>query len=150
MERKRKIIPPVWLLLTLMAMVALHFALPVVRLIPAPYRDAGWLAVIAGVAVSAIAASAFRRAGTPVVPFERSTALVTDGLFRYTRNPMYLGLVLVLLGVAVALGTLGAFLPIPVFVWIIRKWFIEGEERFLTEIFGEEYRAYQRRVRRWL
>lgn len=150
MERKRKIIPPVWLLLTLMAMVALHFALPIVRLIPGPYRSLGWLAVAAGIAVSAIAAGAFRRAGTPVVPFERSTALVTDGLFRHTRNPMYLGLVLVLLGVAVALGTLGAFLPIPLFVWIIQKRFIEGEERFLTEIFGDEYLAYRRRVRRWL
>ena len=63
---------------------------------------------------------------------------------------MYLGLVLVLLGVAVALGTLGAFLPIPLFVWIIQKRFIEGEERFLTEIFGDEYLAYRRRVRRWL
>lgn len=150
MERKRKIIPPVWLLLTLMAMVALHFALPIVRLIPGPYGSLGWLAVAAGIAVSAIAAGAFRRAGTPVVPFERSTALVTDGLFRHTRNPMYLGLVLVLLGVAVALGTLGAFLPIPLFVWIIQKRFIEGEERFLTEIFGDEYLAYRRRVRRWL
>jgi protein-S-isoprenylcysteine O-methyltransferase Ste14 len=150
MERKRKILPPVYLLLTLGAMLAMHFALPIVRLIQPPYSLAGWLLVVAGLAVSAIAAGAFRRAGTPVVPFERSTVLITGGLFRYTRNPMYLGLVVLLLGIAIAMGTLGAFLPVPVFVWIIQKWFIEGEERFLTEIFGDEYRAYQRRVRRWL
>lgn len=150
MERKRKIVPPVYLLLTLAAMLALHFKQPIVRLIQTPYTFAGWLLVIVGVGISFFASSAFRRAGTPVVPFEQSTVLVTDGLFRCTRNPMYLGLVILLLGIAIALGTLGAFLPIPVFVWIIQKWFIEGEERFLTAIFGEEYGAYQRRVRRWL
>lgn len=150
MERKRKIIPPVYLLLTLAAMLALHFKLPIVHLIQAPYSLAGWVLVVAGLAVSATASSAFRRVGTPVVPFERSTVLVTDGLFRHTRNPMYLGLVILLLGIAIALGSLGALLPIPVFVWIIQKWFIEGEERFLTEIFGEQYLTYQRRVRRWL
>ncbi len=150
MERKRKIIPPVYLLLTLAAMLALHFKLPIVQLIQAPYSLAGWVLVVAGLAISATASSAFRRVGTPVVPFERSTVLVTDGLFRYTRNPMYLGLVILLLGIAIALGSLGALLPIPVFVWIIQKWFIEGEERFLTEIFGEQYLTYQRRVRRWL
>jgi protein-S-isoprenylcysteine O-methyltransferase Ste14 len=150
MERKRKILPPVYLLLTLAAMLALHLTLPIVRLIQTPYSFAGWLLVVAGLAISMMASGAFRRAGTPVVPFERSTVLVTGGLFRYTRNPMYLGLVVLLLGIAIALGTLGAFLPIPAFVWIIQKWFIEGEERFLAEIFGEEYRAYERRVRRWL
>jgi protein-S-isoprenylcysteine O-methyltransferase Ste14 len=149
-ERKRKVIPPVYLLLTLAAMVALHFTLPVARLISAPYSHAGWLLVLGGLAIAMIASNAFRRAGTPVVPFERSTVLVTDGLFRYTRNPMYLGLVILLLGIAIALGSLSAFLPIPVFVWIIQKWFIQGEERFLTEIFGEQYLAYQRRVRRWI
>jgi protein-S-isoprenylcysteine O-methyltransferase Ste14 len=85
-----------------------------------------------------------------VVPFERSTALVTDGLFRYTRNPMYLGLTLVLAGVALLLGSLGAWLPIPVFVAIIQVNFIAGEERFLTELFGEEYLVYKQRTRRWL
>jgi protein-S-isoprenylcysteine O-methyltransferase Ste14 len=59
-------------------------------------------------------------------------------------------MVVVLLGVATVLGSLGAYLPIPPFIWIIQKNFIEGEERFLTEIFGEQYRAYQRRVRRWI
>jgi protein-S-isoprenylcysteine O-methyltransferase Ste14 len=148
MEQKRKIIPPVWLLLTLALMVVLHRAAPIVQLIPTPYRYAGWLLVVAGLAISASSSAAFRRAGTPVVPFERSTVLVTNGLFRYTRNPMYLGLVILLFGIAIALGTLGAFLPIPVFVWIIQKWFIEGEERFLADIFGEAYHAYRRRVRR--
>jgi protein-S-isoprenylcysteine O-methyltransferase Ste14 len=150
MEQKRKLVPPVWFLLSLIAMVALHRWLPIVRLVSPPVSYAGIVLVVAGLAISATAANAFRRAGTPVIPFERSTTLVTGGLYRYTRNPMYLGLVLILFGVAIMLGTLGAFLPIPVFVWIIQTRFIAGEERFLEEIFGEEYLALKRRVRRWI
>ena len=93
---------------------------------------------------------AFRRAQTPVIPFERSTTLVTYSVYRFTRNPMYLGLTLVLAGVAVLLGSIGAFLPLPLFVWIIEYGYIRAEERFLAEIFGEEYARYMHTVRRWL
>ena len=96
------------------------------------------------------AAGAFRRAGTPVIPFEPSTTLVTGGWFGVTRNPMYLGLALILSGVALIDGTLGAFLPLPVFIAIMHFRFIRAEERFLEGIFGEPYRAYRARVRRWV
>jgi protein-S-isoprenylcysteine O-methyltransferase Ste14 len=150
MERKRKIIPPVWFLLTLLAMWIVDRWLPIVEFASAAARVVGGILVVAGIGISVHASNAFKRAGTPVVPFERSTALVTDGLFRYTRNPMYLGLTLVLAGVALLLGSLGAWLPIPVFVAIIQVNFIAGEERFLTELFGEEYLVYKQRTRRWL
>jgi protein-S-isoprenylcysteine O-methyltransferase Ste14 len=106
--------------------------------------------IIAGILMSAAGASSFRKAGTPVIPFETSTALVLGGLYRFTRNPMYLGMTIALLGAAVLFGTLGAFLPLPLFVWVIQTRFIAGEERFLEEIFGQQYLAYKRRVRRWL
>jgi len=149
-ERKRKIVPPVYLLMTLAAMAALHRFVPVTQLLTAPYTHAGWLLVAAGIGIAAVAAGAFQRAGTGIVPFDPATALVTGGLYRYTRNPMYLGMVLLLVGVAIALGSLGAWLPIPVFVWIIQAWFIVGEERLLEQTFGESYIAYKRGVRRWL
>ncbi len=150
MEQKRRIVPPVYLLITLLLMAALHFGAPIARVLGPPYSYVGAVPLIVGIAISAIAAGAFARAGTPIIPFERSTVLVVNGLFRFTRNPMYLGMVVALLGVTMLLGTVSPFLPIPVFVWIIRKQFIEGEERFLEEIFGEQYVAYKRRVRRWL
>jgi protein-S-isoprenylcysteine O-methyltransferase Ste14 len=150
MERKRRIMPPVWLLLTLLAMWIVDRLVPIVEFDGTLARIAGAVLVIAGLGIAASGSNAFRRAGTPVVPFERPTALVTDGLFRYTRNPMYLGLVLALVGVALLLGSLGAWLPIAVFVAIIRLDFIAGEERFLADIFGEDYLAYQRKTRRWL
>src|SRR5882672_4826546 len=136
MEQKRKIIPPIYFLLSLIAMTALHYWLPIARLVPAPWSYCGAVLVIVGVIMSAAASSSFRRAGTPVIPFERSTVLVTSGYYRWTRNPMYLGLVLTLVGAAVLFGTLGAFLPLPVFMWIIQTQFVAGEERFLEEIFG--------------
>src|SRR5262245_2063995 len=119
MERKRKILPPVWFLFSLFAMLLLHYAFPVARLVPPPYNRLGLTLVILGIAVAVFASNLFSRAGTPVVPFERSTALVTGGPFRYTRNPMYLSFVLMLIGLAILLGSLTPWLAIPIFVWII-------------------------------
>jgi protein-S-isoprenylcysteine O-methyltransferase Ste14 len=150
MEQKRRMFPPVWLLLALVAMWIADRWLPIVELASTVARVAGGLLVVVGIGIGTQASNAFKRAGTPVIPFERSTALVTAGLFRYTRNPMYLGMVLLLVGVALLLGSLGAWLPIPVFVAIIQVRFIAGEERFLTELFGDEYLAYKRTTRRWL
>lgn len=150
MEPKRKILPPVHLLWALAAIAAAHRYLPIVLLLETPHRYAGALPVVVGIAITATAAGAFRRAGTPVVPFERSTALVTGGLYRFTRNPMYLGMTLLLVGVAMLWGSLGAFLPIPLFVAVVTVRFIRGEERFLEDLFGDDYRAYKRRVRRWI
>jgi protein-S-isoprenylcysteine O-methyltransferase Ste14 len=150
MEQKRKIIPPVWLLLALAAMVVLHFAWPIARILAPPYTYAGIVLVVAGLFISGASAHLFRKIGTPVVPFERSTTLVTDGFYRYTRNPMYLGLTLTLIGVWLLFGTLSPLLALVAFVWIITRNFIRGEERFLEELFGEEYRSYKRRVRRWV
>ena len=76
--------------------------------------------------------------------------IVATGPYRYTRNPMYVGLTLILIGVWLLLGTASAALPIAIFVWIIQSRFIRGEERFLDEIFGEQYRGYKSRVRRWI
>jgi protein-S-isoprenylcysteine O-methyltransferase Ste14 len=150
MEQKRRILPPVYLLLALTAMTALHCFAPLLRLIAPPWSLAGLPFIAAGVTIAAAAAFSFRRAGTPVIPFEPSTALVTAGLYRFTRNPMYLGMVSVLIGAALLFGSLGAWLPVPAFILIIRNNFILGEERFLEEIFGQQYRDYKSRVGRWL
>jgi len=150
MEQRRRIIPPVWLALTLVAMWLVHRWWPVATVHGSWRLFAGGVLLVAGITIAATSSELFKKAGTPVIPFERSTVLVTGGLFRYTRNPMYLGMVVLLTGVALMLGSAGTFLPILVFVWIIQTRFISGEERFLEEIFGEPYLAYKRQVRRWL
>ena len=150
MKYQRKIVPPVYMLLALLAMVGLHSVFPLARLVAPPVSYLGLVPLLIGIAITAAAARKFSRVGTPIRPFERSTRLVTDGLYRYTRNPMYLGLTLILIGTWLLLGTASALLPIAVFIWIIQEGFIRGEERFLDEIFGEEYRGYKNRVRRWI
>ena len=150
MERKRKIIPPFYLTAALIAMTALHYLAPVAHFAAPPFAYLGLVPLIGGIVMAATASNSFRRAGTPVIPFERSTVLVTRGWFRYTRNPMYLGMVLILFGVALLFGTLSTLLPIPLFAWAIQRNFIVGEEHFLEEIFGAQYLDYKRQVRRWL
>jgi protein-S-isoprenylcysteine O-methyltransferase Ste14 len=146
---KRRILPPVWVALSLLSMALLHRYLPLAQF-AAPWQlwAGGGLALL-GLYMAATAAGSFVLAGTPVIPFEPSKVLVTSGLFRYTRNPMYLGMVLAQLGVALWLGSAAAFLPVIAFVAIIRWNFIAGEERFLEGIFGAPYRDYLRRVPRW-
>jgi protein-S-isoprenylcysteine O-methyltransferase Ste14 len=146
----RWVLPPVWLLLALVASFLLDRWWPLARLVAVPWNYLGLIPLGVGALMSLTAALSFRRAGTPVVPFTPSTALVTDGWFRLTRNPMYLGLTLILAGVALIDGTLGAFLPLPVFVAILQWRFIRLEEPFLESIFGDEYRRYCARVRRWV
>ncbi|HEY4367058.1 MAG TPA: isoprenylcysteine carboxylmethyltransferase family protein [Steroidobacteraceae bacterium] len=150
MPKKRKLIPPAYLLFTLTTMGLLHCLMPVARLVALPYSYLGMPLLLAGICLTATAARAFSKAGTSLVPFEPSTALLTGGLYRYTRNPMYLGLVLVALGAWVLLGTLSALFPIAVFITIIEFHFIRDEERFLESIFGGDYLGYKQRVRRWI
>ena len=150
MREPRKLIPPVYMLFALLAMLGLNYAMPLVRIVHPPVSYLGLVPLLIGITIAAAAARLFDRAGTPKMPFERSTKLVTAGPYRYTRNPMYVGLTLILIGVWLLLGSLSAALPIAIFVWIIQSRFIRGEERFLDEIFGEEYRGYKSRVRRWI
>jgi protein-S-isoprenylcysteine O-methyltransferase Ste14 len=107
-------------------------------------------ALVAGLVVGLLATGRFSRAGTNVKPWQPSTALVTGGPFRWTRNPMYLGMALIYVGLALIADSLTALvLLVPVLV-IIDTQVIAREERYLEGKFGDEYRAYKARVRRWL
>ena len=79
-----------------------------------------------------------------------SDELVIVGIYNYTRNPMYLGLLTILLGLALLLGTVSSFLTIPVFIWFMNRLQIEPEEEALEELFGKSYGEYKLKVRRWL
>lgn len=105
-----------------------------------------------GGAVALAGAVEFRRARTTVNPLapERASALVTGGIYRFTRNPMYLGMLLVLAGWAVWLGNAAAWLGLPVSMALLTRLQILPEERILAERFGDEFRRYAQRVRRWI
>lgn len=117
---------------------------------PAPLRLAGYVPLAIGVAIAFAALRLFKRAGTTTVPFARPTTLVFRGPYRFSRNPMYLGLALVHLGVAVSLGQLGPLLALPPLLVYLDRIVIPVEERHLTASFGEAYVGYRARVGRWL
>lgn len=106
----------------------------------------------AGVAVALAGVVEFRRVRTTVNPLrpEKASSLVTSGVFRWTRNPMYLGLALALLGWAAFLAHPLAALGVPVFVVWMSRWQIPHEERALAALFGAEFDRYRAGVRRWL
>jgi len=106
--------------------------------------------VVAAVGLVLAAIGLFRRAGTRPEPWRPTTAIVVSGPYRFTRNPMYVAMALVVIGAGVWANTLWPLLLLPAVLPAIDRGVIAREERYLERKFGEEYRAYKSRVRRWL
>jgi protein-S-isoprenylcysteine O-methyltransferase Ste14 len=148
-NRKRPL-PPTYLLLGLVAMAASHFLFSGPRLIAAPWRFLGVPAVLIGAWLSVRTDALFKTLSTEIKPFRASRLVVDEGPYRLSRHPMYLGFLAVLAGAAVLAGTLVPIVIFGVMVWLFTAHFVIPEERHMEEQFGEEYRAYKARVRRWL
>lgn len=138
------------LLLALAASYVLNRYVPVQTVVPEMIRYLGAVPVLAAIWIVGKSALRFRKRDTTVMPYERSTALVTDGFYENSRNPMYLAMLLSLVGVAWLLGSVTAFLPVPLLYLALRFRVIAMEEGMLEETFGGEYLDYKRKVRRWL
>ena len=147
---KRRILPPVWFFAAIVLMVALHWLAPLYRWHSEALRWIGGALVVAGLALSVAGARLFARRRTAIRPFEESSVLVTSGPYRFTRNPMYVGLIAMLIGLALVLESLSPVVVVPIFAWIIATRFVAVEERMLGERFGAAYAEYRLRVRRWL
>ncbi len=145
-----KLEPPSYFLICLVLAVGLHFVLPIIQLLHVPYIYVGILLLGMGIWLNVWADGLFKRKNTTVKPCEKSTALVLEGPFRFSRHPMYLGMVVALFGVAIVLGSLIAFIvPIAFFI-IMQTVFIPHEEKALKDTFGRKYLEYRKRVRCWL
>lgn len=118
-----------------------------------PYRTmiAAMIGML-GITVIVLGVVAFRSAKTTVNPLhpERASALVAEGVYRVTRNPMYLGMLLVLIGWAIYLANVAGVVVLALFVAYMNRFQITPEERALEVRFGSEFADYRRRVRRWL
>ena len=142
--------PPVWLALFLGLVWLQGTYLPVG---PAPgpaVRLLGGALILGGLALILVAAWEFRRHRTTVVPHLAPDALVTSGVFALSRNPIYLADALILAGCALRWHAWPALLLVPVFMALIARRFIAGEEARLRAAFGEAFDDYARKVRRWL
>jgi len=137
--------------------VAILVGLGLDRLYPLPFLPAAlphvWLGgavFVLGVALAVWAATTFRRAGTRVEPNRPTTAIVTTGPFRFSRNPIYLGMQLGQIGLAVAFDSLWLLATLVPFFLVLRYGVVAREEVYLDRKFGDTYRGYAARVRRWL
>ena len=147
-----RIPPPLVLLITGLLMWLVSWTFPWFAFaMPARLVVAGVLALV-GLTIGVLGAVSFRRARTTVNPMkpEAASSLVTSGIYRLTRNPMYLGLLIVLLGWAAFLSNALALIPIVAFILYITRFQIQPEERALASIFGSEFTTYTSRVRRWI
>jgi protein-S-isoprenylcysteine O-methyltransferase Ste14 len=113
-------------------------------------RPVGAALIVAGAGLMGTFVWAFRRARTPVDPYSPSEAIVTDGPYRLTRNPGYLGMALTYVGIAIVADAPWVLVPLPVVIAVIDRGVIAREERYLERKFGARYMDYKRRVRRWI
>ena len=148
-----RVFPPLVFLAAGGVAMAIHRFLPL-HVVPveraAPLRIAGAVLAAAAASFAIWAIATFRRLGTTPNPAGGTTALASDGPYRFSRNPMYASLVLLTTGVALAFDTLWPLLLLPFVVLLVRANVILPEERYLEAKFGQPYRDYKARVRRWI
>jgi protein-S-isoprenylcysteine O-methyltransferase Ste14 len=147
---KSRIEPPAYFFICLVLLIGLHFTLPVTRVMVSPYRYLGIVSIGFGIVLNLWTDSLFKKHKTTVKPYENPAHLEVLGPFRISRHPMYLGMVAVLLGIAIALGSLVTFILPIVFVILMERLFIPFEEQNLERVFGKQYRNYKEKVRRWI
>jgi len=149
-NRMTHILPPVYLLGALVLTVLAHVVIPLLVVIPFRWRVVGFLPLATGAALNIAADGQLKRWHTTVKPLQRSTSLVTNGVFAWSRNPMYLGMVLLLSGIACFEGSISPWGVVVAFAVLLDRTFIVREEQQLEEMFGPSFQQYRIDVRRWV
>jgi protein-S-isoprenylcysteine O-methyltransferase Ste14 len=146
----KRVLPPTFFLIELIAIPVLHYIAPIQQFWRYPLTLLGLIPLAVGILLNIMANQLFTRHQTTVKPYQESTELVASFPFSVTRNPMYLGITLVLLGVALLFGSVVSLIPPAVFAVLMDRRFVRMEERMLSSRFGQDWDAYRARVRRWL
>ena len=150
MSDMKRIMPPTLFYACIISMVLLAWLWPITTVIEFPFNVLGVVPLSLGLGISIWGSEKFGRVGTTVKTFDEPSKLVTDGLFRFSRNPMYLGFASALLGIWTLLGALSPLLGVVIFVVVTDRWYIPFEERTLVERFGGQFQDYAARTRRWI
>ncbi|HSM42204.1 MAG TPA: isoprenylcysteine carboxylmethyltransferase family protein [Afifellaceae bacterium] len=149
-----RVFPPAVPLVAVLTGVGLNRIWPVALDLPLPTLARHWIGglVVVGsiLGLGLWSVILMRRSGQSENPWKPTTAIVARGPYRITRNPMYLQMVLVCIGMAVLLGNLWILFLTPVCAWVLHRFAILPEEKYLERKFGDAYRAYEARVRRWI
>ncbi len=146
----KRVLPPTYLFISIATMVLLNLLLPIYDFAPYPWNLLGIVPLVTGIILNLLADAAFKKAQTTVKPFETSTALITTGVFRISRHPMYFGMVLILFGIAILMGSLAPLMIIAIFAILMELVFVRTEEKMLEEQFGLAWTTYKNKVRKWV
>jgi protein-S-isoprenylcysteine O-methyltransferase Ste14 len=142
--------PPLIYIAGFMVGVALEVAFPIAALPLGLALAAAFIGVAIWLALDGAAMLHFRRARTSMVPMRPTTALVTSGPYGFTRNPMYVGMAVLYSALALSLGVIWALAVLPLVIIAVDRLVIAREEPYLERKFGDQYREYKSRVRRWI
>jgi len=146
----KKLMPTTYLLIAIILCILIHYIIPIRFIIPSKWNLTGLIPLVFGIWINLAADKSFKVAETTVKTFEESNVLVHDGVFHFSRNPMYLGFVSILVGISLLLKSLSPYFVVIVFTLLVDQVFIKVEERMLKETFGEVWSKYQSQVRRWI
>ncbi len=142
--------PPIVALFYILAAFTLGFFMPLPWAVPTLMRNLGFALTCLGFLLGLAAFLQFRKARTTLDPHGSVSQVVTSGIYRFTRNPIYLGFLLLVIGLPLHSGFYWGLMTAPFFVFTMNRLVIEHEETYLRGKFGEAYTSYTSRVRRWL
>ena len=149
LTRQKGPMPPVIILIAILFQIALHKLLPVMFIFEKMY----WIGIVMGFLgffISTGSILLFRINKTTMIPFQDSSFLITNGIYKCTRNPMYLGMLFVQFGIAIYFGSISPFIIPFLFIPIMNSRIIQHEEVMLEKQFGESYIIFKNSVRRWI
>jgi protein-S-isoprenylcysteine O-methyltransferase Ste14 len=142
--------PPAFCLAAIIIMLLFDHFIPLGIWLDYPWRYLGIILIVAGFCFGLGCGVLFRKLGTNLKPGAKATLVVQGGPFRFTRNPMYLSLNIILIGVAILFGTFSPLIIIPVFFLFLHTQFVLREEKLMEEWFGDSYLEYKSKTPRWL
>lgn len=145
-----KIYPPLMVLAGIITQLLIGYIAPIQPILSETWQYIGIFLMVLGFATILLAARSFRKNETTIIPDGQPSALMEGGLFAYSRNPIYVAMAVLLIGSGLAIGHIWSLLVVPIFVILVQQiWIVKEEENLETE-FGQIYRNYKMRVRRWL
>ena len=141
--------PPIFLYIGILLIPLLHYFFPVTRIISGNYTLIGIAIIAVGAIIDSLAWLEFRKK-TTMNPFKKPNKLVIKGIYKFSRNPQYLGMFFILLGEALCFGSLSVLIIPKIFAIIMDRAYIPMEERNMKKAFGKRFLEYKKKVRRWI
>ena len=146
----RKLMPTNYFFILLLSLILFHFTLPIAKFDYSTYNYLGIVLILFGIAINLWADALMKKKETTVKPHLKPSTLINSGPFGFTRHPMYLGMLSILLGAAIIAASLISFIFPLIYIILMEILFIPIEEKNLEEAFGSGYIDYKKKVRRWI